>query len=116
MTSATPTSLALKIQESRRSTGLSQKKFAQRIGSHLSNEFRKPTRFDVMRWERGDEPRLKMLEAIAKASGKPVTFFFGDDEDEEAAQLRRGLTILEDLHAALVVVKQRSGAGQWRNL
>jgi transcriptional regulator with XRE-family HTH domain len=83
--------LAKRIRAARHGTGLSQKKFAQHIGTHLSAELRRPTRFDIMRWEKGDEPRLRMLEAIAKASGKTLDYFLaeGDDEDEESAMRRR---------------------------
>lgn len=74
--------LALKIREARLTTGLSQKKFAQRIGTFLPPDMRKPDRFDVMRWEnRGDEPRYDTLKAIALASEKEIDFFFRSGSD-----------------------------------
>lgn len=75
--SAAPTPLAARIREARQATGLSQKKFAQLVGTHLPDDLRKPDRFDVMRWEnRGDEPRYETLKAIAAAGDKEIESFF----------------------------------------
>jgi transcriptional regulator with XRE-family HTH domain len=100
-----PTRLALRIKEARVGTTLSQKKFAQRIARHLPAGYRPPTRFDVMRWEKGDEPRFPMLVAIARASGKPLDFFGDEDEEEESlyAALR------EDLRAIVRAEIARTG-------
>lgn len=108
-TTTAPPPLARKIREARRGTELSQKKFAQRVSAHLPEGYR-CTRFDLIRWEKGDEPRplILKLKAIAAASGKTLDFFLNDEEDEEDAALRR---VAEGLVAVLHEAVTRCARG-----
>jgi transcriptional regulator with XRE-family HTH domain len=59
---------------------VSQETFARKMKVHWVT---------VSSWERGkSQPTSENLVQIAEKTGKPIEFFFGDDEDEEAA-LRR---------------------------
>jgi transcriptional regulator with XRE-family HTH domain len=73
-----------------------QMAFADKVGVHWVT---------ISQWERGKQAAtLANLRRISEVTGKPLEFFTGDADDEEAAQrmsLARGLEILEDLHAAL---------------
>lgn len=79
--------LAGKIREARGS--LSQEDFAGRVTAFLPPGY-KATRFDVIRWERGDEPRplLLKLRAIAVASGTTVESFLDDGVPPAEAAMR----------------------------
>lgn len=69
--------IARRIQRARWDAGLSQEKLAAKAGT---------SRHNVMRWEAGkNEPRLKFLRAIADATGKDLSFFTDEDDEEEDA-------------------------------
>ena len=66
-----------RIREARLSQRMSQEALASRVRTSRQN---------VLRWEKGhNTPRAEHVAAIAEATGRPLEFFFGDDEDEEAA-------------------------------
>jgi transcriptional regulator with XRE-family HTH domain len=87
---ATPTAtlppLARKMKAARNATGLSQKAFARLVTKHLPRGYR-ATRFDIIRWEKGQEPRplLVKVGAIAAASGKPLDHFLHEVNQEEGS-------------------------------
>ena len=67
------TSVARKVREARDSTGLSQVKFAEKIGASGRA---------VQAWEYGTRtPRMDALRQMSRVTGKPVAWFF----EEEAA-------------------------------
>lgn len=44
----------------------------------------------ILRWEHGqNEPRGEFVEVMAIATDREIEFFFGDEDEEEAAQMRR---------------------------
>lgn len=54
---------------------ISQQAFAHRLGVHV---------ITVSSWERGRaRPSVQNLVAIATETGKPISFFMGDGEDDE---------------------------------
>lgn len=58
----------------------SQQHLADAIGVHV---------ITVSQWERGKStPTLSNLRAIAEATGKPMSYFTGDADDEEEAEQR----------------------------
>lgn len=65
----------------------------------------------VSQWERGQQqPTVAHLVHLADVTGRPVESFLGDEDDEEAArrmQIERGMSILDDLRAALEAAKER---------
>lgn len=73
--------LAARIRAARRATEtangkrMSQQALADRIGVHV---------ITVSQWERGNaSPSIANLAAVAEATGKPVAYFMGDDDEEE---------------------------------
>jgi transcriptional regulator with XRE-family HTH domain len=78
--------LAARIRSARRSmegTGgrrPSQQHLADTIGVHV---------ITVSQWERGKSaPTVANLRAIAEATGKPLSYFTGDADDEEESERR----------------------------
>ena len=86
-----------KIREARRSRGLTQAALAAVIGTRERN---------IVRWENDQhEPRFQHVEAIARATDRPLEFFAADDEqpapadaDDEESHL------VDDLVTALLRV------------
>lgn len=79
--------LAARIRNARRSMPfvdgrrVSQQSLADRIGVHV---------ITVSQWERGrSQPTVANLMAIAEATGKPMEFFTGDEDDEDSEQRMR---------------------------
>lgn len=66
-----------RLREARVAARLTQEALGQRVGKQP---------FQISNYERGrNEPRPAAVAEIARATGKPLEFFFGDDADEEAA-------------------------------
>ena len=98
--------------------GLSQETLAYKIrdisGGHLT-----PAATDISRYERGVyAPRMVMLAAIAKATGKDIEFFLNEsdeaDDDEEAALQTLAVQALElgqyDMADELLGLARQAGA------
>jgi transcriptional regulator with XRE-family HTH domain len=84
---AAPSHLAQQIRKARGSE--SQESLAWRV-REASKGTLTPAPTDISRYERGvHAPRMAMLAAIAKATGKDIEFFLNEseeaDDDEEAA-------------------------------
>jgi transcriptional regulator with XRE-family HTH domain len=63
-----------RIQEARKGARLTQEGLAAAIGKHA---------FQVSHWETGlHTPRPETVAAIARETGRPLEFFFGDDDEE----------------------------------
>jgi transcriptional regulator with XRE-family HTH domain len=86
----TPKSLSFVAQQIRKARGSeSQENLAWRV-REVSKGTLTPAPTDISRYERGvHAPRMAMLVAIAKATGKDIEFFLNEseeaDDDEEAA-------------------------------
>lgn len=83
------TVLAARIRSARRSMPsqdgrrVSQQALADRIGVHV---------ITVSQWERGkSQPTVSNLMAIAEATGQPMEYFTGDDDEEDSEQRMRVL-------------------------
>lgn len=74
------TPLALRIRAARLEAGLSQRRLAERVGTH---------RRHVIKWENGEvAPGADYVARLAKATGQPPGVFEKDgDEDEEESEL-----------------------------
>lgn len=91
-TSSLDSVLAARIRSARRSMPLenhrkvSQQSLADRVGVHV---------ITVSQWERGKaRPTIDNLAAIADATGKPMSFFMGEgDDDEEDEQAMRAIVL-----------------------
>lgn len=65
-----------RIREAREGLGLSQVRFAEKIGQAERT---------VQAWEANDRtPRLSALLGVASATERPVAFFYGEGEKEAA--------------------------------
>lgn len=63
----TATKIGKRIREARKSAGLNPERFAVKLNISVAT---------VQRWETGrTEPTLSKLTAVAKATGKPLSFF-----------------------------------------
>lgn len=66
-----------RIRTVRRNLALTQDEFALLLGLKMSA---------IQKWEAGKyQPRAKNLRRLAEVSGKPITWFFDEDEEEQAA-------------------------------
>ncbi len=100
--------LAARIRQARRSMPfengrrVSQATLARKIGVAVMT---------ISQWERGKaQPTVAHLIHLAETTGHSLESFLGDEDDEEAArrmQIERGLSILDDLRAALDAAKER---------
>lgn len=102
-----------RIREARLSAGMTQATLAHATRTRERN---------IVRWENGhNEPRFEHVAAIARATGKEMSFFtdgLGDDEDEEedhAVMLRAAYHLdragEHSLADDLRVVARKTGAG-----
>lgn len=94
--------MARRIREARDELGLSQERFAERVGV---------SRHTPMRWEAGtSQPRMRQLKSIAAVTGKPVAHFLEDDDDEEAASMAAELAMIVRrlVHAELAAARGRA--------
>jgi transcriptional regulator with XRE-family HTH domain len=66
-----------RLREARTHAKLSQSQLAGQISAHFTS---------ISDWERGkNQPSARHLASIARETGKPLEFFFGDADDEEDA-------------------------------
>ena len=62
----------------RKLKGLTQSKLADELSVLLNKKFQKG---NVQSWERGSNPRVEIIQAIAKVLDIPVQFLFDDSEE-----------------------------------
>lgn len=95
MKTAAQTRVAERVKAARKSTGLSQERFAAKLGFY---------RRSIERWESGQVlPDRRAREALAQESGKSESYF-SPDEGEEG-------TLTGDLAAALRLAKVLLASG-----
>lgn len=88
-----------RLRELRRARGDSQTRLGQRIGAHVTS---------ISDWERGDNaPSPRHVASLARELGVPIEHFYGDAEDEEAAQVAPEL---QDFAKALEAMVERAFA------
>lgn len=64
-----------RIRQARLKAGMTQAALAASVGTRERN---------IVRWENDQhEPRAESVVAVAKATGVPVEFFYGDDDGDE---------------------------------
>lgn len=87
--------IGTRIRQARHQASMTQAALAHAAGTRERN---------IIRWENDQNaPRFEHVAAIAKATGKDVSFFLGDDEDEEAARPMAQMSILEALYEQLTI-------------
>jgi transcriptional regulator with XRE-family HTH domain len=116
--SAKPASLPFVARQIRKARGSeSQENLAWRV-REVSRGTLTPAPTDISRYERGvHAPRMAMLVAIAKATGKDIEFFLNEsdeaDDDEEAALQTLAFRALErgdyEMSEALLVHARQAG-------
>jgi len=88
----------IRIRKARHEAGLTQAALAQAAGTRERN---------IIRWENDQHaPRFEHIAAIAKATGKDISFFAqteSAEDDAEAARSMPSRQMLEDLHWAIGV-------------
>lgn len=91
--------VAVRIKEARIAAGLTQVELGERIGV---------TYQQAHKYERGmNRVTAAVLEAIAKATGRPVVWFYGADEQPAPRLNRLALELMQEF-TALAASHQRS--------
>lgn len=81
------------MRQARHASGMSQAALARAAGTRERN---------IIRWENEQHaPRIEHVAAIAEATGKPLDYFFTDDDEEDALQ-----PLLADLYSAVRAIVQ----------
>lgn len=92
----TPTwTLQDRIRKAREHAGLKQEELAAQLSV---------TRHTLGRWEKGDnEPPTKKLEALAKVTGVPLSWFYAQDSEQPAQAITQRFTIEVNKDGARIV-------------